>query len=136
MVHAEKLVTAIQRGAANTRWRDFVDIYSLSRRHDVDGDELTAAITQVADHRDARLVSLADALGDYAPRAQPRWSAWLRKQRLTSQVPGDFGLLLNAIGEFADPALLGNAMGQIWDAESLAWGRAAHSSTNASHLSE
>lgn len=39
MVYAEKLVTAIQRGAANTRWRDFVDIYALSRRHDIDGDE-------------------------------------------------------------------------------------------------
>jgi len=26
MVHAEKIVTAIQRGTANTRWRDFGDV--------------------------------------------------------------------------------------------------------------
>ncbi len=32
MVHAEKLVTAVQRGMANTRWRDFADIYALARR--------------------------------------------------------------------------------------------------------
>jgi hypothetical protein len=29
MVFAEKIVTALERGTANTRWRDFVDIYSL-----------------------------------------------------------------------------------------------------------
>lgn len=27
MVYAEKLVTAIRRGTANTRWRDFADVY-------------------------------------------------------------------------------------------------------------
>jgi hypothetical protein len=31
MVHAEKIVTAVQRGVANTRWRDFGDIWALSR---------------------------------------------------------------------------------------------------------
>lgn len=28
MVHAEKIVTAVQRGVANTRWRDFGDIWT------------------------------------------------------------------------------------------------------------
>ncbi|MGW3604362.1 nucleotidyl transferase AbiEii/AbiGii toxin family protein [Micromonospora sp. NPDC005161] len=43
MVYAEKLVTALQRGEANTRWRDFADVYLLSRRQDIDGDDLVAA---------------------------------------------------------------------------------------------
>lgn len=43
MVHAEKIVTAIQRGTANTRWRDFGDIWSLSRRHAITADELRQA---------------------------------------------------------------------------------------------
>jgi len=30
---AEKIVTAIQRGVASTRWRDFGDVYMVSRRH-------------------------------------------------------------------------------------------------------
>lgn len=33
MVHAEKIVTAISRGAANTRWRDFVDVVALAAKH-------------------------------------------------------------------------------------------------------
>jgi hypothetical protein len=121
MVHAEKLVTAVQRGAANTRWRDFADIYALSRRHDVDGDELTSATRQVAEHRGARLTSLGEALGDYATQSQRRWATWLRKQHLIDQVPNEFGQVLAAIGEFADPAFLGEATGLTWNAEHLAW---------------
>jgi hypothetical protein len=33
MVLAKKIVTALQRGVANTRWRDFGDIWSLSGSH-------------------------------------------------------------------------------------------------------
>jgi hypothetical protein len=33
MVHAEKIVTAYQRGIASTRWRDFADIYLLATTH-------------------------------------------------------------------------------------------------------
>lgn len=40
MVLAEKIVTAIDRGIVNTRWRDFADVYTLSRLHPVDAAEL------------------------------------------------------------------------------------------------
>jgi predicted nucleotidyltransferase component of viral defense system len=36
MVLAEKIVTAIARGAASTRWRDFVDLYMLVQRHPIE----------------------------------------------------------------------------------------------------
>ena len=32
-VVAEKAVTAMQRGVANTRWRDWADILTLARRY-------------------------------------------------------------------------------------------------------
>ncbi|WP_199522276.1 nucleotidyl transferase AbiEii/AbiGii toxin family protein [Geodermatophilus marinus] len=47
MVHAEKIVTAISRGAANTRWRDFGDVYVLSGRHPVTATELRAAMRRL-----------------------------------------------------------------------------------------
>lgn len=121
MVHAEKLVTTVQRGAANTRWRDFVDIYALSRRHDVNGAELTSATMQVAEHRETRLMSLAEALGDYPTQSQRRWAIWLRKQRLDNQYPHEFDQLINAIGEFADPVLLDDVAGRTWNAARLRW---------------
>ena len=53
MIHAEKIVTAMQRGTANTRWRDYADIYLLSGRHTVSSAELSTAIKKVAAHRRA-----------------------------------------------------------------------------------
>ncbi|MQA83912.1 MAG: nucleotidyl transferase AbiEii/AbiGii toxin family protein [Streptosporangiales bacterium] len=51
MVYAEKIVTAVQRGTANTRWRDFADLYLLAGRHDVRGQDLRSAIVKVAAYR-------------------------------------------------------------------------------------
>lgn len=48
MVLAEKIVTALDRGEANTRWRDFADIYTLIRIHSVQADELVASMGAVA----------------------------------------------------------------------------------------
>jgi hypothetical protein len=55
MVRAKKIVTMLERGEANTRWRDFNDVYLLAQRHDADGDELTAAMEAIARHRAVRL---------------------------------------------------------------------------------
>jgi len=87
MVHAEKIVTAIQRGTANTRWRDFADIYSLAHRHDVSGDVLRSAIVEVAAYRQVRLAPLHEVLEGYSVLAQPRWDAWRRRQRLDDYLP-------------------------------------------------
>jgi len=44
MVIAEKLVTAAQRGVAISRWRDFADVYALTRTHDFTSREAHEAI--------------------------------------------------------------------------------------------
>jgi hypothetical protein len=121
MVHAEKILTAVQRGPANTRWRDFADIYLLSGRHDIDGHELTTAITQVAGYRELRLASLDHILDGYPALAQPRWAAWRRKHRLDDQLPDDFTAVLTAVIAFADPVLNGATTGHSWNATDRAW---------------
>lgn len=40
MVLAEKLVTAMERGTLNTRWRDFVDIAAIARTQSVSSHDL------------------------------------------------------------------------------------------------
>lgn len=66
-VHAEKIVPAISRGTANTRWRDFGDIYTLSGRHPGNGDELISSINVVATHRRFDLVPLSDDVAGPVP---------------------------------------------------------------------
>lgn len=52
VVLAEKLCTAVDLVAANTRVRDYFDIATLTGRHDVTADDLLAALTATAAHRE------------------------------------------------------------------------------------
>jgi predicted nucleotidyltransferase component of viral defense system len=121
MVHAEKIVTAITRGTVNTRWRDFADIYMLSRHHAIDGPELVQTIRRVAEHRRVRLLPLAQALDDYGQIGQQRWMAWRRRQRLDDRLPEQFSDVVVAVIDFADPAILGSAAGQSWKPATRKW---------------
>ncbi|MFY1703379.1 nucleotidyl transferase AbiEii/AbiGii toxin family protein [Micromonospora sp. WMMA1923] len=112
MVYAEKLVTALQRGVANTRWRDFADVYLLSGRHDVDGDELAAAVRRVAEYREVTLVPLSQALDGYATLAQRRWAVWRRRHRLDDRLPQSFEEVLRRVFVLADPAMTGLSEGR------------------------
>lgn len=120
MVHAEKLVTALQRGTVNTRWRDFADVGTLSGRHPVNGDELQTALRVVAEHRRVQLAPLADVLDGYAALAQGKWGAWRRKQQMLDQ-PEQFNDLLRAVIAFADPALAGQVTDLTWNPASRQW---------------
>lgn len=121
MVLAEKLITALQRGRANTRWRDFADVWTLSRHHDVIGDDLRAALSAVAEHRRVELVPLITALDGYAAVGQERWAAWWANQLLDTPIPDDFGAVLAAVEGFADQALEGRVAGRTWIAATGVW---------------
>ena len=125
MMHAEKIVTAIQRGTVNTRWRDFADIYLLSRQHPVDGRDFEMALQAVAQHRNVNLGPLAEALAGYAdvPGVQMKWSAWRRRQQLDDRLPEPFADVLEQVYAFADPAIAGNTADAQWRPGDLAWGQ-------------
>ena len=86
MVLAEKLVTAVDRGAANTRWRDFTDVYLLTRQHPVAGSDLVEAIRRVSASRAVQLAPLAEILDGYPELAQSKWAAWRRRHELAGDV--------------------------------------------------
>jgi predicted nucleotidyltransferase component of viral defense system len=121
MVLAEKIVTAIARGTANTRWRDFVDIYALVRRHGTAAETLQTSLIRVAQYRGTALASLHSVLAGYAEFAQQRWLAWLRKNRLESTIPTDFSSVLDQVRKFADPVIVGEVIGKDWDPVKGIW---------------
>lgn len=68
MVLAEKLVTAMARGTASTRWRDFLDIYTLTRQ-DANAfreSEIRNAITAVAKHRSVSITPISVLIATYS----------------------------------------------------------------------
>ncbi len=103
LILAEKIVTALQRGRANTRWRDFLDIASLART-EIDSETLSEAIRRVAEHRSTPIVPLATALDGFPGIAQARWFAWRRKQNL-AEAPVEFETLLGEVSALIDPIL-------------------------------
>ena len=107
MIHAENIVTAISRGSASTRWRDFADVYLLSRQHATDGGALRKAIAAVAGYREVDLQDLSAVLDGYPAMAQRKWSAWRKKQRLEHEIPESFDTVVAAVAEFADSDLHG-----------------------------
>jgi len=122
MVLAEKIVTALQRGPASTRWRDFGDIYQLTGHHTFHAKELRQTLQAVASHRHVELSGLDDALDGYAEIGQPRWAAWRRKLQLTDSLPANFGAALDALQTFAEP-ILGASAGDSasWDPARRGW---------------
>jgi len=121
MVYAEKITTALQRGTANTRWRDFADIYLLSRRHPINGNELQQALSTVGAYRQIELAPLTNTLDGFAALAQTRWTTWRRKQLLDTRLPPSFADVLTAIAAFADPPLAGAATDRHWAPDSRSW---------------
>lgn len=121
MVLAEKLTTALQRGASNTRWRDYADAYRLSRAHSIEGHVLAESLRVVAAAREAAPRTLAGATAGFAPLAQGKWAAWVRKQKLTDLLPLAFSEVIVALVAFVDPVLDGSAAELVWDSTVGRW---------------
>jgi predicted nucleotidyltransferase component of viral defense system len=122
MVLAEKIVTALARGTANTRWRDFLDLYVLVRRHPVDAKTLRASMQHVAQYRGLTMAPLRPVLAGYPDIAQSRWLAWLRKLRLDTIAPADFSIVLEVVTSFADPVIVHESTTPgSWDPVRSAW---------------
>lgn len=121
MVLAEKIVTAVQRGTASTRWRDFGDIYNLSRIHALSLSEMKLSIAAVSTHRMVETVALREVLSDYPQIGQFKYENWrIKYDRL--ELPEDFGELLDAIYKFTDPILNGSAREtSTWDPIRSIW---------------
>lgn len=80
MVLAEKVVTLVERAEVNTRWRDFADVYLLTRSRDVDAEEVRIAFASVAASRNVELrpiVPAGAAATSLAARTRPR-QGWPR----------------------------------------------------------
>jgi Nucleotidyl transferase AbiEii toxin, Type IV TA system len=125
MVLAEKIVTALQRGSASTRWRDFGDIFTITGRLTFKAGDVRQALQTVAQYRHVELANLDAAVDGYAEIGQPRWIAWRRKLQLTGTLPEHFGHALQSLKDFANPVITGSiADPTTWDPVRRTWNRA------------
>ena len=121
MVLAEKIATAVDRGIANTRWRDFADVYTLIRLHPVDAGELRASIETVAEYRKVALAPLLPALMPMNERAQQKYLAWRTRSHRDGELPAAFADVLSAVANFADPVLSATTATGRWNPRLHVW---------------
>lgn len=126
MVIAEKIVTALQRAEANTRWRDFADVPTISRTHDLPADELRAAFDAVAAFREIALQPLLPGLERMPDTAQPKWLTWRRRQAHANDLPEHFDEVLRDVAAFVDPVLTTPTAVSHWNSVDHAWVSEAH----------
>jgi predicted nucleotidyltransferase component of viral defense system len=98
MVVAEKLVTALERGRANTRWRDFADLFLLLAGV-LPESEVIEALRAVASYRGVSLMPLSELLAGMPVEVQRQWATWRARHGAGTRVPEDFAAVLEAIDD-------------------------------------
>ena len=121
MVLAEKIVTAIERGEQNTRWRDFTDISAIASTRMVEGALLQEAIAVVARFRQIALEPLGPLVSQMPGLAQRKWTVWRRRQRLEARTPESFADVLGECVAFAEPAIAGRVGQLTWSPTARSW---------------
>ena len=82
-VVAEKFEAFVSLGLANSRYKDFYDVYILADRYNFDGTELMNAIKETFNHRGTSfddIVAFEDGFTDDETRLM-RWNSFVKKKK-------------------------------------------------------
>lgn len=87
-VVAEKFEAIVSLGYANSRYKDFYDIYVLAIKYDFDGTELKTAVTETFKHRNTALEDIVAFEAEFAKDSlrQSRWNAFIKKKKAMIKV--------------------------------------------------
>jgi hypothetical protein len=104
-VIAEKFEAIVDLGTANTRMKDFYDIWGLSRRREFEGPLLQTAIESAFKRRGTPLpserpIALTEAFLEAGPKRQ-QWTSFAEKARLSGAAP--LPEVLSELGRFLLP---------------------------------
>lgn len=86
---AEKLEAIIHNGYLNSRYKDFYDIYILSKTYEFYYQELYNAVSRTFDNRKTQMTMDSAVFGNEFlndPMHQTRWRAFLKKKKALIQV--------------------------------------------------
>lgn len=124
-VLAEKIATATVLGPANTRLRDYADVYTLTGRHDLDHEPVRAALLATTSFRGTPAGPLSAAIDDLVEQRRTAYTAYRASLRFDgAHLPDDLGELVGAVVAFADPLVAENQR-LTWSAGARRWERSA-----------
>jgi len=100
-VIAEKTITMISLGDANTRDRDYADVYLLSRVHPLEALAMRSALRTVAEHRGVEIRPLRPLVDTLRTSRQTSWTAFRARAGLNA-LPERFSDVVEAVVAFVD----------------------------------
>lgn len=118
---AEKLEAIIHNGYLNSRYKDFYDIYVLSKKYEFSYEMLRNAVIQTFEHRNTQMTMDSAAFSDEVlndPMHQTRWKAFLNKKKALIQV--SLPDVMDWIKAFVHPLLDGTKKAR-WNPEKGIW---------------
>lgn len=119
---AEKISTAVSLGEANTRVRDYVDLYTLSGRHELSYATVRAALDATSTYRDVQILPLSDVVGEFASVRQSAYGAFRRRLGPDGDhLPTELQEIVLAITAFVDPLVTGDVGDGRWTPLSRRW---------------
>jgi len=126
-VVAEKFEAAIDLAEANSRMKDFRDLYVLAVTTPFDGAVITEAVKRTFERRGTSLTPGSTVMTEGFAQDSARQSAWagyLRKERIGT-VPGSFEAVMPVILDLIGPPFRaageGSSFGLHWDPQSRTW---------------
>jgi hypothetical protein len=120
---AEKIATAIALGPANTRVRDYADIYTLTGMHAIAHHTARRALLATAAYRGMPVQPLSNVIGNFVDVRRQTFDAYrMRLGDAGLQIPQDLKTVVRAVTTFADP-LTRDAAAATWHPTKRHWRR-------------
>ncbi|MFI3207888.1 MAG: nucleotidyl transferase AbiEii/AbiGii toxin family protein [Eubacteriales bacterium] len=104
-VVSEKFEAFVQLGYANSRYKDFYDIYILATSYDFDGDILKKSVEETFTHRNTQFDDIVAFENDFSldKNRQLRWNSFIKKKKAMINV--EFDLVIDLIKKFLSPVV-------------------------------
>ena len=124
-VIAEKFEAFVSLGLANSRYKDFYDIYVLADSYDLNGMELMNAIIETFAHRETSFDDIAAFEDDFIKdeTRQGRWRTFIKKKKALVKVEFEetMQLLKELLLPIVDSILNDNTFEQTWRKKTKSW---------------
>jgi len=124
-VISEKFEAIVSLGDANSRYKDFYDIFILAGRYDFDGIELKEAIRETFEHRGTGFDDIFAFTDDFLVSEihQSRWKAFLKKKKALANVELEkvVSLIKTMLLPIVDSIASGTEYTSKWDHTLRSW---------------
>lgn len=124
-VISEKFEAIVSLGDANSRYKDFYDIYILAGRYDLDGTELKEAVSETFDYRGTGFDDIFAFTDDFTASEihQNRWKAFLKKKKalVNAELNDVIKLLKILLLPIVEGINSNKEYVATWDHESQSW---------------